>query len=227
MKDKPFFHRGTRTAAFTLIEMLVVIGIIGILAALILGISGIAASKMRRAKAEAERDALVTAIQSYKNKKGFYPPDNTKSTIMSPLFYELTGTVVMISGSTTNFQSRASGDILSPANITNIFNAGGFMNASADPSEVLNFAPTIAKSSRTASFVIPSTTTTYTLFCISVAGPPQTNTIDGKLFEPYNVWNYVSTNPTNNSGSYDLWIDVKYGGHTNRISNWSKDPEPL
>jgi hypothetical protein len=37
----------------------------------------------------------------------------------------------------------------------------------------------------------------------------------------------VSTNPTNNPGSFDLWIDVLYGGKTNRISNWSKDPQPL
>ena len=223
MKNKSLSHHLTRRGAFTLIEMLVVIGIIGVLAALILGGASIANSKMKRAKAEAERDALVTAIQSYKNKKGFYPPDNTKSTIMSPLFYELTGTVALGG----NYKSPVSGEILSPANITNIFNAGGFLNASADPSEVLNFAPTIAKSTRTASFVIPSTTTTYTLFCITIKGPPQINTIDGKPFEPYDVWNYVSTNPTNNPGSYDLWIDVLYSGHTNRISNWSKDPEAL
>jgi prepilin-type N-terminal cleavage/methylation domain-containing protein len=223
MKNKSLSHHLTRRSAFTLIEMLVVIGIIGILAALILGGASIANSKMKRAKAEAERDALVTAIQSYKNKKGFYPPDNTKSTIMSPLFYELTGTVVLGG----NYKSLVSGDNLSPANIINIFNAGGFLNASADPSEVLNFAPTISKSSRTASFTIPSTTTTYTLFCITIKGPPQINTIDGKPFEPYDVWNYVSTNPTNNPGSYDLWIDVLYSGHTNRISNWSKDPEAL
>jgi len=223
MKNKSLSHHLTRRGAFTLIEMLVVIGIIGVLAALILGGASIANSKMKRAKAEAERDALVTAIQSYKNKKGFYPPDNTKSTIMSPLFYELTGTVALGG----NYKSPVSGEILSTANITNIFNAGGFLNASADPSEVLNFAPTITKSTRTASFVIPTTTTTYTLFCITIKGPPQINTIDGKPFEPYDVWNYVSTNPTNNPGSYDLWIDVLYSGHTNRISNWSKDPEAL
>jgi prepilin-type N-terminal cleavage/methylation domain-containing protein len=222
MKNQSFSHRRTPTGAFTLIELLVVIGIIGILTALILGISGVANSKMRRAKAEAERDALVTAIQSYKNKKGYYPPDNTKSTIMSPLFYELTGTVVLGGA----YKSPVSGEILSTNAMGTIFSVQGFFNSSADPTEVQNFLPTTAKSSRTASFVIPSTTTTYTLFCISVKGPPQTNTIDGKIFE-LNVWNYVSTNPTNNPGSYDLWMDVLYGGHTNRISNWSKDPEPL
>ena len=224
MKDKPIFYRQTRTSAFTLIEMLVVIAIIGILAALILGTAAIASSKMRRAKAEAERDALVTAIQSYKNKKGFYPPDNPNSTILSPLFYELTGTV-SLGGA---YKSLVSGEQpIAAINISNIFGVGGFVNSSADVTEVQNFLPTTAKSSRTASFKLPGSPITYTLFCITIKGPPQTNTIDGKLFEPYDVWNYVSTNPTNNPGSYDLWIDVLYGGKTNRISNWSKDPQPL
>jgi prepilin-type N-terminal cleavage/methylation domain-containing protein len=222
MKHKPFSNRRSRKGAFTLIEMLVVIGIIGILAALILGISGIAASKMRRAKAEAERDALVTAIQSYKNKKGFYPPDNTNSTILSPLFYELTGTV-SLNGA---YKSLVTGETFASVSIPSIFGVGGFLNSSADSTEVQNFCPTIGKSSRTASFKVPASGVTYTLFCISLKGPPQTNPIDGKVFE-LNVWNYVSTNPTNNPGSYDLWMDVLYGGKTNRISNWSKDPEAL
>ncbi len=39
------------------------------------------------------------------------------------------------------------------------------------------------------------------------------------------LWHYVSTNPTNNQDSYDLWMDIKYGGKTNRISNWNPDPQ--
>ena len=44
---------------------------------------------------------------------------------------------------------------------------------------------------------------------------------------PYiNPWHYNPINPTNNPDSYDLWIDVVWRGKTNRISNWSKDPQP-
>jgi prepilin-type N-terminal cleavage/methylation domain-containing protein len=225
MKNQPFCNRRTRSGAFTLIEMLVVIGIIGILAALILGTASIASSKMRRAKAEGERDALITAIQSYKNKKGFYPPDNTNSTTVVPLFYELTGTVVTNFGGGNSFLSRVSGDRLTAANLNTIFgnaNISGFVNSSADPSEVQNFCPTIAKSGRTAAFTTNGIT--YTLFGIFVRGPVELDSADGKKVNP---WHYVSTNPTNNNGSYDLWIDVVYSGKTNRISNWSKDPEPL
>ena len=39
-----------------------------------------------------------------------------------------------------------------------------------------------------------------------------------------NPWNYVLTNPTNNPGSFDLWMDVSWSGKTNRVCNWSRDP---
>jgi hypothetical protein len=55
-----------------------------------------------------------------------------------------------------------------------------------------------------------------------VDGPFTTNSIAGKAINP---WRYVSSNPTNNTGSYDLWMDIKFGGKTNRISNWSPDPQ--
>ena len=92
--------RGRR--AFTLIEMLVVIAIIVILAGLIVGLAPLANKKMRQAKAEAGRDALVTYIQSYKLAKGFYPPDNTNDPtgIQTSLFYELTGMMVTNGGGT-------------------------------------------------------------------------------------------------------------------------------
>ena len=37
-----------------------------------------------------------------------------------------------------------------------------------------------------------------------------------------NPWRYNSSNPTNNPGSYDLWIQLKIAGKTNLICNWSK-----
>jgi hypothetical protein len=40
-----------------------------------------------------------------------------------------------------------------------------------------------------------------------------------------NPFRYVSSNPTNNPSSFDLWVDVVVGGKTNRISNWSDKPE--
>src|SRR5205085_8264204 len=92
--------------AFTLIELLVVISIIGILAALIIPLSGIATTKMRISRTSAELNQLVTAIEGYKLETGSYPPDNTNLVLnttspnlyrttagLNPLFYELTGAV--------------------------------------------------------------------------------------------------------------------------------------
>jgi hypothetical protein len=40
-----------------------------------------------------------------------------------------------------------------------------------------------------------------------------------------NPWRYVSSKPTNNIGSYDLWMDLAIRGKTYRISNWSKNAQ--
>ncbi len=64
-KPRPVRH----AAGFTLIEMLVVIAIIAILAGLIVGGASLAAGKGRVARVQAERDALITAIQSYTRNK--------------------------------------------------------------------------------------------------------------------------------------------------------------
>jgi hypothetical protein len=37
-----------------------------------------------------------------------------------------------------------------------------------------------------------------------------------------NPWRYNSSNPTNNPGSYDLWVQLSISGKTNLICNWSK-----
>jgi hypothetical protein len=48
--------------------------------------------------------------------------------------------------------------------------------------------------------------------------------IPGAGFKTVNPWRYNSSNPTNNPGSYDLWVDVIIDGKTNRFGNWSKEP---
>lgn len=60
-------------AAFTLIELLIVITIIGILAALVLNTAGYAQKKAARSRAEVEIKALEAALESYKADMGDYP----------------------------------------------------------------------------------------------------------------------------------------------------------
>jgi len=80
--------------AFTLIEMLVVIAIIGILAGLILGVLPAVQEKKIRGRVHAELEAVATVIESYKEKKGFYPPENLKSPDLPALYYELTSSAI-------------------------------------------------------------------------------------------------------------------------------------
>ena len=63
-------------SAFTLIELIIVIGIILGLAGLILSVSGYVQEKGKRARAEAEIAALSAALESYKADNGIYPRDN-------------------------------------------------------------------------------------------------------------------------------------------------------
>lgn len=65
-----------RKSAFTLVELLVVITIIGILAGLVLQIAGFAQKKAARSRAEAEIAALSAALESYKADMGDYPANS-------------------------------------------------------------------------------------------------------------------------------------------------------
>src|SRR5205823_7483663 len=60
---------------FTLVEMLVVIGIIGILAALLLPAVMRAITVARNAAIAVEVNQIASAIEAYKQDKGDYPPN--------------------------------------------------------------------------------------------------------------------------------------------------------
>jgi type II secretory pathway pseudopilin PulG len=66
----------TEKRAFTIIEMLMVIMVIFILAALVLAASSYVQNKGARARAETEIAAMSAALESYKADNGIYPRDN-------------------------------------------------------------------------------------------------------------------------------------------------------
>jgi prepilin-type N-terminal cleavage/methylation domain-containing protein len=214
------------SSAFTLIEMLVVIGIIATLAALIaVGAAGVM-HKGRVARVQTELKGLETVIETYKSKKGFYPPDNTNSAVQNPLFYELTGTSVVISNATPYFASSISHDMLSPAQVPTLFNMGGFVNASADTNEFQNYFGRADLKAQAYALITngPPPPPPYALLGIAgLKGPVELR--GPATVISLNPWRYVSSNPTNNPGSYDLWMDFVSQGKTNRVSNWSKDPQ--
>jgi type II secretory pathway pseudopilin PulG len=69
-----------RYKAFTLIELVVVVGIIIVLAGLVLSTVGYARKKGALARAETEIAAITAACESYKADNGVYPRDPTTNT---------------------------------------------------------------------------------------------------------------------------------------------------
>lgn len=206
--------------AFTLIELLVVISIIGVLAALLVGLAGMASRKSKEARVRAEMNELITAIEGYKAKLGFYPPDNRNaagfniSPVTNQLFYELTGVVATNAG----FITPSHDEYVTSADVKRFFNTEGFVNS--------------ARSVRDLKYRHPFKTGRYTevseepdidLLVVPVpwlAGDPNPPVPGRKGLNP---WRYVSSNPTNNPGRFDLWAEFLAGGKKLIICNWSKD----
>jgi len=218
-------------AAFTMIELLVVIAIIGILASLLVGVAPVAVAKMRVSRAQTELATVSACISYYQSKKGFYPPDNTTMTTQSPLFYELTGTLQTNTAKGASLLSQQTMETLTSGSgtqyqIFSLFNLPGFMNYTADPTELnsLNYFPGLKTLQYGSFYIAGNSGATFTLLGSQIPGPYMTNTAAKTTLNP---WHYVSSNPTHNPNSFDLWLDISLRGQTNRISNWNKDPEPV
>ncbi|HEY8966121.1 MAG TPA: prepilin-type N-terminal cleavage/methylation domain-containing protein [Candidatus Methylacidiphilales bacterium] len=70
---RPLSRPGLRRQSFTLVELLIVMTIIGILAALTLGGADYARRKAGISRAQGEIQALSTALERYKIDQGIYP----------------------------------------------------------------------------------------------------------------------------------------------------------
>jgi len=130
---------------FTLVELLVVISIMGMIAAMVIGMSALAARKKHDAVVTAMKTRLMLFIDTYHSKMGFYPPDNganaaltpgtpqyEQSTAMNSLIYELTGATVVNGTSFLAFDGTTiSGSILNLA-----YGRGGVANSVPDEMRV-------------------------------------------------------------------------------------------
>ena len=197
---------------FTLLELLVVIAIIAILAALSATVMTRATVRAAKSVAAAERAELASAIQEYHDRLGFYPPDNPADSAMNPLWFELSGTT----NNGLNYVTLDGAGQISVTAVNALFNRQGFANSgtkahstdeSAAPISFLTQLP--PKQVRPPDPVQPMI---KVLSCSTGAAPGAT----------FNPWHYVSSHPTNNPGSYDLWVDLVVGGRTYQVNNWSK-----
>lgn len=204
--------------AFTLIELLIVISIIGILSAFTFGALKMVKQRQYRQTATAELKQVELAIERYKAAYGVYPPSNTNNPAKNQLFFELSGTIA----SGGNYQTLDGAVTVLATDYSLAFNVGGIINCTKGSGEdaalAKSFLPGL-KANRMAD-VSSITGPGVKLLVTSVRGPDEAYQPVG--LQEVNPFRYNSANPTNNPNSYDLWVDLSIGNKIYHINNWSK-----
>jgi prepilin-type N-terminal cleavage/methylation domain-containing protein len=218
--------RSSSCAAFTLIELLVVIAIISLLAAMLIPITGAVNRNKMRARARAEMAQIETGILDYKTKLNFYPPDNRTNPSVNQLYYELLGTTLDGSGVYTTLDGSSK---IQASQVASTFGVGGFMNATKGAgSDEGQPATPFLKGIRPGQIgELSGTGGLATRLLVGPVAWPASSSFQPVPMPPartagLNPWRYNSSSPTNNPGSYDLWMDIMIGGKINRICNWSQ-----
>lgn len=221
-----------RARAFTLIELLTVIAIIGVLAGILIPLSGVAAAKMRLARVNAELNSLVTMIEVYKSRLGGYPPDHghlsrtpTNNPLWriylqrSPLYYELTGAVFTNRQGQNVFQDLSTLETITPQQLTAYFQVGGIQNSARSKADVPYKIGRI-KESQYRSTRGATLSEEIKLLSVPVPGPFMVEQAGGGEF---NAWFYDSSSTNRiNRNTYDLWAEVKIGNEVHIVGNWKQ-----
>ncbi len=233
--------RSRRRRAFTLVELLTIIVIIGILASLTVSVAGIASRRSKVSRTQAELARLDLAIREYKARYGFYPPDNvlnpndlTQDPLLNQLYYELSGAVL-----TTNSTYRALGDAPDEEIARNTYrvlfgnnNLAGIYNSSASAANVKGFLSG-SRAQQVRLMGIPGLPK-FKVLVAPVEWPLNHHLAasDPRYLPPFgastnfptaNPWRYNVTNPTNNPGEFDLWADIVVGNDFITIGNWKDE----
>jgi prepilin-type N-terminal cleavage/methylation domain-containing protein len=219
MKFKSGQRKASRSkdGAFTLIELLVVIAIMAILAAFTLSVLyGVGKLKVVNT-ATAELEQIQTALDDYKTQYGSYPPANPLNYKLNPLYYELLG-VTNVNG---QFETLDSASTVPVATYNTTFGVGGAINCGKPGND--------AEAAKARSFLTglkPNRIGQYPVGNSSVGLLVTSAPAQDSAYQPLGV---VGLNPfcyaypgTNNPTGFDLWIDLKINGKTNRVCNWRK-----
>ncbi|MGA1013520.1 MAG: type II secretion system protein [Limisphaerales bacterium] len=230
---------------FTLIELLVVISVIGILASLIVGVSGVATSKARISQTQALLNKIGTAIDTYHADFGSFPPDarfpgGASNTATNQLFYELTGSVAQSDGS---YLPTGGGQSLRSQDIQRVFGVKGFQNVSLNQGDSRGYLslsdPQIGLLAVQPEIKVITAPIPWPLVDFPAGAAyqdvlgrdiPMASLRPIKSDDPnlkrLNPWHYRSSGLDRfNQQSYDLWLDLPIGNKVYRINNWSQQPK--
>jgi prepilin-type N-terminal cleavage/methylation domain-containing protein len=209
--------------AFTLIEMLVVIAIIGIVAAMVAGMASAAKVKQRAAQVTAGKTSLTMMIESYQSKLNFFPPDNgllattpagnyDALAATNPLLYELTGAtnnylnsanILLFNGTNEDYKYYNSTFARTAVNNANADEPHDFYIPGPQPKDYTNYTtPGVPLMYQLQGLIVP----------VGVTTAPSAN-----------YWHYdSSTTNRHNITGYDLWaeyISTTKGGSNIVVTN--------
>jgi len=210
---------------FTLVELLVVIAIIGVLAGFTVPVLDAVKKRQVISHTQAELGQWKEAIDSYHAAYGFYPPDNhvlpfsSTNYTVNQLYYELAG-VVLTNGN--NFRTLDGRATISSTDAQTYFGVPGFVNCTKpgsgeDTAQAKSFLVELRPNQIGTNGTSPAT---MLYLDASVGGPDSDYSPPG--VSGLNPWRYNSSNPTNNPGAYDLWVQLSINGTKYLICNWNK-----
>lgn len=214
-------HKSGRAArAFTLVELLTVMAIIGVVASLVVAGIGSVTYKKEEAAVKVMHAKLVSALEDYKKAYGSYPPDNaivaSNTPYWNPLAYELGGVRRTNANFIAELDPTHTITTAGPAQVNAYFGVAGFVNASANAGSKPKSFLTGGGSGQNATFVALTNGTPGMPAVLLLQVPAQHPT--GSV----NVWRYRAY-PVGgkNPKTFDLWCEYrKRGGGTNILGNW-------
>jgi len=206
---------------FTLVELLVVIAIIAVLAAFTIPVLDEVKRHQVISHTQAEMGQLQAAIDSYHATYGFYPPDNhtiQPNPAINQLYYELVG----VTNNNGSFQTLDGRVTIASTVAQNTFGVSGFINCSKpgsgeDTAQAKSFLVELRPSQLGTNALLLGSI----LFLDASVGGPD-NSYSFPPVSGINAWRYNSSNPTNNPGAYDLWVQLSINGTKYLICNWNK-----
>ena len=215
--------------AFTLIELLVVLSVIGLMAALTFPAIAAVKKSMLKARVKAELLALQTTIENFKDKMGYYPPDNKmgnpEAYALNQLYYELHGVTNIATANAPIYETLDGSAKIAAADLGAVFgpNVTGFMNCAKPRSgDEMSGGHAFVRALKVGQYrSITTGGKSCTIMGSGVDGPfvYTSDEQNAKI----NPWRYNVSNPHYNK-TFDLWMDVMVGDKTNRICNWSDRP---
>ncbi len=211
-------RRSELLGGFTLVELLAVIAIIGVVAALTIPAIDAVKKQQLISQTKAQMEKWNAAIQRYHDTYGFYPPSAPGNGLVNQLYYELAGV-------TNNGTAYTTLDGVSSIKVTDVPTAfpgvAGFVNCSKPGAG--EEAPAGRKF---ISGLKPNETATYTAngvpitILIGTAGGPDASYQPVGLTD-VNPWRYRYPG-VNNPNGYDLWMQLSLFEKTYLICNWNK-----